>query len=133
MLSGDRDEIVDVRRDVRAGYAIDMERDRGASRRRGVAQLVNCPTPRADKRYRALRPFVAACLNRTIRVGIPRKQRFRKRSFNNRISAPRVMAMYRARLTGLPDERGDGIAPERIGDQQMPSITIQPAFTLGIG
>ena len=43
------------------------------------------------------------------------------------------MAMYRARLTGLPDKRGDGIAAERIGDQQMPPITIQPAFALGIG
>jgi len=28
-----------------------------------------------------------------------------------------VMAMYRARLTSLPDERGDGVAAERIGDQ----------------
>jgi len=76
---------------------------------------------------------MAARLNRPIRVGIPREQRLGKRSFNNGISAPRVMAMYRACLTGLPDERGDGIAAERIGDQQMAPITIQPAFTLGIG
>ena len=94
-----------------------MERDRGASRRRCIAQLVNCAPPRADKRHRAVRPFVVARLNRPIRVGIPGEQRFRQRYFNNCISAPRVMAMYRTRLTGLPDERGDGIAAERIGDQ----------------
>ncbi len=100
---------------------------------RCVAQLVNCATPRADKRHRAVRPFVAARLNCSIRVGIPREQRLGQRSFEHRISAPRVMPMHRTRLTGLPDERGDGIAAERIGDQQMPPITIQPAFTLGIG
>jgi hypothetical protein len=43
------------------------------------------------------------------------------------------MAMYRARLTGLPDERGDGVATERIGNQQMAPITVQAAFALGIG
>jgi len=47
--SGNHDEIVDVRRDALTGHAIDMERDRGASRRRRVAQLVNCPAPRAYK------------------------------------------------------------------------------------
>jgi len=43
-----------------------------------------------------------------------------------------MMAMHRTRLTGLPDERGDGVAAEWVGDEQMPPITIQPAFTLGV-
>jgi len=122
-----------MRRDTRTGHAIDMERDRGAARGRCVAQLVNCPTSRADKRHRTARPLVAARLNCPIRAGIPCEQRFGQRSFEHRISAPRVMAMYRACLAGSPDERGDGIAAKRIGDQQMPPVTILPAFVLGIG
>jgi len=110
-----------------------MERDRGASRGRCVAQLVNCPTSRADERHRTARPFVASRLNRPIRFGIPREQRLGQRSFEHGIGAPRVMAMYRARLAGLPHERGDGIAAKRIGDQQMPPITIRLAFALVVG
>ena len=40
--------------------------------------------------------------------------------------------MHRACLTGLPDERGNGVAAERIGREQMPAITIRPAFTLRV-
>lgn len=122
-----------MRRNMRAGHAINVKRERGAARGRYIAQPVNCAAPRADKRHRAARPVVAARLNCSMRVGIPREERFGQRSFDDRISAPGVMTVHRACLAGLPDERGDGVSAERIGNQQMPSITIQPAFALGIG
>ncbi len=113
-------DVVDVRGDLRARDAVDVQRDGGCVA--AIAEPVNAAPAATHKRHGAGITSLRSGGACAMLCAVPFEDRFAQRALQHRVAAPGVVCVHRACLVRQPYQRGDRIAAVRVGGQQMTAV-----------